>query len=429
MTFSNVSDVHILGTVFFALAVLHTFLVSKIIHWSHRYPEGSIARGVLHLVGEIEIVFGIWAAAFLLAYSVMESPGAVVAYQESLHYTEPLFVFCVMVIAATKPVLSAASSMINFLSMVLQKVVRVPDVQADLLVVMIVGPLAGSFITEPAAMTVTALLLNAMIKNIENKKFLYSLIAVLFVNVSIGGALTAFAAPPILMVAGKWSWDSSFVFTHFGWKSLIAVIINAHLLTFFFWKDLGRICRSLEESRKQRMHIPLWVTILHYLFLVLVVLSAHHPNTAMGIFLLFLGVTTVTNRYQERLRLRESLLVAFFLGGIMIFGAFQRWWLEPLLSAMGNYQLFFGATALTAVTDNAALTYLGAQVDGLAEASKYFLVAGAITGGGLTVIANAPNAAGYSILNNKFTDGINPMALLGAALVPTAIAAICLGFL
>lgn len=421
--------IEILGTVFFAVAVLHTFLVSKIIHMSHRYSEGSVVRGFLHLAGEIEVVFGLWAAVFLIVYAFVEGPAAVVAYQESLHFTEPIFVFCIMVVAATKPILTAASSAINFLSYLLQKILRLPDIHADLIVVMTVGPLVGSFITEPAAMTVTALMLNSMIKSTQNKKFLYALIAVLFVNVSIGGALTSFAAPPILMVAGKWNWDSAYVFSHLGWKALIAVTVNAVGLAMFFWKDLGSVCRGLGEGRQQQNVIPIWVTVLHYAFLVGVVLSAHHPNTAMGMFLLFLGVTTVTSRYQEKIRLRESLLVAFFLGGIMIFGAFQRWWLEPLLSALGNYQLFAGATILTAVTDNAALTYLGAQVDGLADASKYFLVAGAITGGGLTVIANAPNAAGYSILNNKFADGINPASLLLAALAPTVIAALCLGFI
>ena len=57
--------------------------------------------------------------------------------------------------------------------------------------------------------------------------------------------------------------------------------------------------------------------------------------------------------------------------------------------------LFFGAAALTAITDNAALTYLGSLVEDISDQSKYSLVAGAVAGGGLTVIANAPNPAGF----------------------------------
>ncbi len=46
---------------------------------------------------------------------------------------------------------------------------------------------------------------------------------------------------------------------------------------------------------------------------------------------------------------------------------------------------------LTAITDNAALTYPGSLIDSMSVEAKYMLVAGAVTGGGLTVIANAPN--------------------------------------
>ena len=50
-------------------------------------------------------------------------------------------------------------------------------------------------------------------------------------------------------------------------------------------------------------------------------------------------------------------------------------------------------------------------------------MAGAVTGGGLTVIANAPNPAGFAILRPHFDDeAINPLGLVAAALVPTLVA-------
>jgi Na+/H+ antiporter NhaD/arsenite permease-like protein len=92
--------------------------------------------------------------------------------------------------------------------------------------------------------------------------------------------------------------------------------------------------------------------------------------------------------------------------------------------------MFIGATALTAVTDNAALTYLGTLVPNLSDAMKYSLVAGAVAGGGLTVIANAPNPIGYGILNkNLGEDGISPLYLFLGSLPYTLIAIICLIFL
>lgn len=427
------TSIEIAGTALFAIAVLHTFFVQKILHWSHRFPAGSAMHSLLHLLGEIEIVFGVWAAVFMAFMAFTTGAKSVVEYQESLNFTEPLFVFCIMVVAATRPILGVARDGIQFVSVALRKVFRTPEKVTDIFVVLTLGPLSGSFITEPAAMTVTALLLVSMFHS-PPERLAYFLMGVLFVNVSVGGALTPYAAPPILMVAGRWGWDFAFVFQHFGVKSILTVVINALLLVLYFRKDIEKYCYSLYEADKKMDQkgpvIPVSITVLHLAFLVMIVLTAHYQSVFMGIFLFFLGLTIVTKRYQDNLRLRESLLVAFFLGGIIVFGSFQKWWLEPLLSSLSDGALFKGATLLTAITDNAALTYLGAQVPSLSEASRYALVAGAIAGGGLTVIANAPNPAGFSILNHKFPGGnVSPIKLFVAALIPTLVAVCCLWFI
>lgn len=423
------TTIELLGTLFFALAVVHTFLVGRILAWSHHYPKNSLMNNLLHLFGEIEAVFAIWAALFMAIYIAIEGWGPAIHYQESLDFIEPFFIFAIMVICSTRPILTAARQGILSVSSLIQKIFKTPAVLTDLVVLLIIGPLSGSFITEPAAMTVTAYLLNSMLQK-ESSKLIYALIAVLFVNVSIGGALTPFAAPPILMVASKWQWDFTFIITHFGWKSAFAVTVNAVGLILIFRKTLSESCITLRDVEKRigNSHAPIpWgVIAIHLIFLAGVVVTSHHKNAFLGIFLLFLGVAAVTSRHQDQLRLKEGLLVSMFLGGIIQFGAFQKWWLAPLLSSMSDILLFKGAVALTAITDNAALTYLGSQVEGLSEASKYALVGGAIAGGGLTIIANAPNAAGYSILSQKFPGGIKPLNLLIAALAPTAVA---IGFL
>ncbi|MGZ3771343.1 MAG: putative Na+/H+ antiporter [Bdellovibrio sp.] len=428
----NFTTIELLGTVFFSLAVLHTFLVGRFLQWSHRFPKNTLWCNLFHLLSEIEVVFALWASIFMVIYIAMDGWTAALRYQNSLNFVEPFFIFAIMVVCSTRPILTFARRSIGIISSFIQKILRTPAVQTDLCVTLILGPLAGSFITEPAAMTVTAFMLNSMLHK-ETNKIIYGLIAVLFVNVSIGGALTNFAAPPILMVAHKWNWDFSFVFFHLGWKSIVAIFVNSLGLVLLFRREFKENCITLKdvENRLGKSHsdIPPGVILLHLLFLVGIVTTSHHQNAFLGIFLLFLGVATVTQRYQDALRLKESLLVSMFLGGIIQFGAFQKWWLAPLLGSMSDLDLFKGAVGLTAITDNAALTYLGSQVAGLSDSSKYALVAGAIAGGGLTVIANAPNAAGYSILSHKFPDGIKPVKLLIAAVGPTAIAIFCLWLL
>ena len=150
---------------------------------------------------------------------------------------------------------------------------------------------------------------------------------------------------------------------------------------------------------------------------------AHHPAIFIGLLLFFVGFAHAYERYQDRLILREGLMVAFFLAGLIVLGGHQKWWLQPVLTGMDSTVLFFGATLLTAITDNAALTYLGSLLEGTTADFRYSLVAGAVAGGGLTVIANAPNPAGFSILKGSFKDeAIHPLGLLAAALPPTIVA-------
>jgi hypothetical protein len=284
-------------------------------------------------------------------------------------------------------------------------------------------PLLGSLITEAAAMTVAALTLRERLyaQGLSNR-LQYATLGVLFVNVSIGGLLTTFAAPPVLMVAGGWGWDNAFMLSTFGWRALLAVTINSLAVTLLFRRELATLQARPVSAAATPPPVPVGITIVHLLFLCGVVTFSHHPVVFMGLLLLFLGFAQAYERHQDRLVLREGLLVACFLAGLVVLGGQQRWWLQPLLTGMGEGTVYYGAAALTAVTDNAALTYLGSLVDGLSPAFKQALVAGAVTGGGLTVIANAPNPAGYTILRERFANGeISPGGLLLAALPPTLV--------
>lgn len=420
--------IEVTSTILFALAILHTFSVTYFQKLAHQYPSGSVGENLFHLLGEVEAVFGLWSGIFFLVFVFGGAPHLAIEYVEGLNFTEPLFVFAIMTIASTRPIIEFAGKIIASVA----KILPLHESISYYFCCMTVGTLLGSLITEPAAITVCAILLyERFFKQSVSQRFRYFTLALLFVNISIGGTLTHFAAPPVVMVAGKWGWDFSFMFSHFGWKSVIAVFINASVFSFILSRELKLIPKlESRESRKNPMALPRWITGLHLLFLVLVVATAHYSNVFMGIFLFFLGVATITREYQTPLKLRESLLVAFFLGGLVVFGGLQRWWLEPLLASLGDVTLFLSATGLTAMTDNAALTYLGSQVPGLSEGAKFGLVAGAVAGGGLTIIANAPNPVGYSILKPSFGDqGLNAVQLLKAAIFPTLVAMICLWFL
>ncbi|MVW71357.1 MULTISPECIES: putative Na+/H+ antiporter [unclassified Bordetella] len=415
----------VLATILFAVAVIHTFSVSFFARLAHR--NGPHA-GVWHMLSEVEAVFGVWAFVLIACMALMSGGGTAIEYVDSRNFTEPLFVFAIMVVAASRPILELVGMVVRAIARILPMSREV----ATFFVVMSLVPLAGSFITEPAAMTLAAILLrDGYFRQAGNTRFKYLTLGVLFVNVSIGGVLTAYAAPPVLMVASTFGWDSAFMATHFGWRAMVAVFLNAAVLTWICRDALksrsvgtGGGVNAAEDEASRRPPVPWPVIIVHMLCLVGVVLTAHHPAVFLGILMMFIGFAHAYERHQNRLLIREGLMVGFFLAGLVVLGGLQKWWLQDLLGGLEPTVLFFGATALTAVTDNAALTYLGSLVEGSSAAWQYMLVAGAVTGGGLTVIANAPNPAGYAILRPFFPDqAISAGKLLISALVPTAVAA------
>ena len=406
------------GAALFALAVIHTFSTRYFEHLAHTRTAHS---GVWHLMGEVETVFGFWAFVLLLFMALAYGWGTSSQYLDSLHFTEPMFVFVIMVVAASRPVMQLAGDIVHAIG----RVIPARPTTAGYFLSLALVPLLGSLITEPAAMTLAALMLRDRIfaAGVSNR-LKYATLGVLFVNVSVGGTLTHFAAPPVLMVAAKWEWTSAFMLSMFGAKAVIAVLVNSIAVTFFFRRELA--ARAAGRPADARGRVPAGLVLVNVLILAAVVLTNHQREAFVGLFLLFLGVAEAYRRHHDRLMLREGLMVAFFLAGLVVLGGQQQWWLQQVLTRLDETTLFYGATALTAITDNAALTYLGSLVEGVSDDYKYSLVAGAVAGGGLTVIANAPNPAGFAILKDHFEDqSISPFGLFAAALLPTLVVVAC----
>ena len=445
---------NVAASLIFLLAILHTFAAASFTKLSHRYehehalelkkrgvrdslhPEGvhevSFKATLVHFLGEVEAVFGLWVLGLAAAAVYYHSWADFVLYVgKDRVFTEPIFVVVIMAIAASRPVLRFAEAMMSKAA-----ALGKGSPSAWWLSVLIISPILGSFITEPAAMTIGALLLaKKFYRYNPPAKLAYGTIGLLFVSISVGGTLTNFAAPPVLLVAGKWGWSSLFMMEHFGWKAVIGILISSGLYFLYFRKALfelsdkadGKLDGVIETiSWTERENpIPPWVTMVHLLVLVWTVYTAHYPVLFIGGFLFFMAFTTATQHHQNTLSLRSPMLVGFFLAGLVIHGGCQAWWIAPVITSLNDQALMFGATILTAFNDNAAITYLAAQVHDISLSAKHAVVAGAVTGGGLTVIANAPNPAGQSILSKFFKDGVSPLGVFLGALTPTVIVYLC----
>jgi hypothetical protein len=441
----ELDPINAIATLIFLLAVIHTFVASRFTEASHRLrashsaslaaaglpPRPSVRAEMLHFLGEVEVVFGLWVVPLIGAILVTRGWETVTHYaNDTVNYTEPLFVVVIMALASTRPIVHLAESSLRALANI-----GGATPGAWWLVILTIAPLLGSFITEPAAMTIGALLLARQFFDLNPSTALkYGTLGLLFVNVSIGGTLTHFAAPPVLMVARLWEWDTLFMLTHFGWRAVVAIIGSSLLYYLWFRKEFAALARAKaipeaevaapEADDDQRLlPIPAWIILVHLGFMVWTVLNAHYPGLFVGGFLFFLGFTRATAAYQAELDMKTPLLVGFFLAGLVIHGGLQGWWIAPVLSSLSETGLFWGATVLTAFNDNALITYLATLVPNPSDAFKIAVVEGAVTGGGLTVIANAPNPAGQALLGRFFDGAVFPLKLFAAALIPTLIAA------
>lgn len=450
----EVQPFNLVATLLFAAAIVHTFLATRFRRLAHRVEHehkerwwAAVAAAekqgrpapretvpvvgrLLHFLGEVEAVFGLWVVPLLILILLRFGRETAVGYLEHrVHFTEPLFVVIIMALAATRPILELAQSTLRGVA----ALGRGTPV-AWWFSILIIGPLLGSLVTEPGAMTIAALLLGRQFYRLNpTPRLAYATLGLLFVNVSVGGTLTHFAAPPVLMVAGKWGWGLTFMLQNFGWQAAVGILISTVLTYLALRRDFAGLADAWEtealkkEDVESAAHpVPAWVTGVHVVAMAWTVLNAHHPVLLIGGFLFFLAFYTATEDFQHKLDLRGPILVGFFLAGLVIHGGLQQWWIAPTLGGLGEWPLFLMSTGLTAFNDNAAITYLASLVPGFTDGMKHAVVAGAVAGGGLTVIANAPNPAGQSILAKYFPEGILPLGLFLGALGPTIVVGACL---
>jgi Putative Na+/H+ antiporter len=435
-----------IASAIFLLAIVHTFTAARFTKHAHHVQRAhdereraaarpatpSVLAEMLHFLGEVEVVFGLWAIVLLVAivsYAGWET--AKHYFNDTVTYTEPLFVVVIMALAATRPI-------VGFAEAALRRVANLGrgTPAAWWAAILIIGPILSSLITEPAAMTICALLLARQFYDLQpSTRLKYATLGLLFVNVSIGGTLTHFAAPPVLMVARPWGWDLAFMLSHFGWRAVLAIMVSTLSYFLVFRRELEELASrpsapdvdEAEESPRSAsglLPVPAWITVVHMSFMAWTVLTAHYPALFVGGFLIFLGFAKATAACQSRIDLKSPLLVGFFLAGLVIHGGLQGWWIAPLLARLGETPLFLSATVLTAFNDNALITYLATLVPNLDDSLKIAVLEGAVTGGGLTVIANAPNPAGQALLSRFFDGAVSPLWLMLGALPPTVIAAL-----
>ncbi|HSX38700.1 MAG TPA: putative Na+/H+ antiporter [Chlamydiales bacterium] len=427
---------HVISLVLFILAIIHTLSANRVRAWARSFEasqapkrrgkkwEKSLLVHFFYFLSEIEVIFAFWAIPLVVSMIFFYGWKMGLEYINTRDYTEPLFVAIILSLTATRPIVQIAETIIQGCAKCLGS-----SLAAWWFALLTVGPLLGSFITEVGAMTLCALLLSRQFYEFHpSENLAYATIALLFVNISVGGILTDFASPAVLVLAHCWHWTSIDMFLIFGWKAIWGIVLSNLIYWLFFRKEFKALNQKkrhlasahlLHSLKEKEMPIPKWVTITHILFIVWIVIVAHYTAIFIASYLFFIGFHQATRPHQYAIRLVQPMLVGLFLAGLVIHSGLQAWWVIQLFQGLNALSVMGVAILLTGFNDNVAISYLSTLIPNWSDAMKYALFTGVIAGGGLTVIANAPNPAGYSILQKHFSGGIKFLRLFLMALGPT----------
>ncbi|HSX04588.1 MAG TPA: putative Na+/H+ antiporter [Rhabdochlamydiaceae bacterium] len=428
------STFRILTLIIFILAILHTLFANHFVTLAN-HVEALYARKhkkekpskrisfmaeILRFLGEIEIVFAFWAIPLMIVILSFYDWKTALNYLNSRIYEEPFFIVIIMSLASTRPIFQFAEKATHFIAK------RFGDTPgAWWLTIMTLSPLLGSIITEAAAMTIGALILKKRFYECGvSRKLAYGTLGLMFVNFSVGGVLTNFAAPPSVILTNCYHWTAADFFRQFGVKTLVGIVM-VNLLYFFIFRDefkkLKKFKPEVQLGIKKEERVPFWITCINLAFISWVILMKEYSAIFIGSYLLFLGFHHATRPYQDQITLRKPLMVGLFLAGLMIHVEFQKWWIERLLTHLNYGQMMITGLIVTAFSENSVLAQLSCLIPDLTALLKYALVAGFIAGGGLTVIAHAPNLVGQTILKKYFRHGVSPLYLFLGALGPTLV--------
>src|ERR1700744_1979315 len=291
---------NLVATAIFFGAIVHTFLAGWFLKIAHNYQQSYDAIEYLleakdgppdfgkrhdkllfraqlfYFMGEVEAVFGIWLIPLFVAITAFHGWSTMVNYVGNVNVSDAIFVVVIMAMASSLPI-------IGFTETVIAKVSAIGNgtPASWWLAILTLGPLLGSLITGPAAMTICALLLRHRFYNLKpSERLKYATLGLLFVNISVGGVLTQFVSPPVVIVASTWHWDLAYMLTHFGWKAVIGIILSNLLYLTLFRREFARLATNIpdeEQDQEGRRPIPWRITGIHILFLCWTVANAHYP--------------------------------------------------------------------------------------------------------------------------------------------------------
>ena len=433
-----------LATGIFLVAILHTFMAPRFARLAHRVQQGrderararspSLRAEALHFLGEVEVVFGLWAVVLLAAIAAYTGWETAKHYlNDTVNYTEPLFVVVIMALASTRPVVGFAERALRPRGRRRRRhagrvVGDDPDHRSaarlvhhrtggdDDLRAAARAPVLRSATQSHAPQVRDA---RAAVRQRLDRRhadaFRRAAGADGGAPVGVGHAVHA----ATLRLARGRSRSSCRRWSYF--------VVFRRELQALAARPAGRRRGAARRGRgraRRCCRFRRGSTAVHVAFMAWTVVNAHYPALFVGGFLFFLGFARATAPTRARRAARRRCSSASSSPAWSSMAGCRAGGLRRCSASLSELPLFVGATVLTAFNDNALITYLATLVPEPRHELKLAVVQGAVTGGGLTVIANAPNPAGQALLGAFLRRRDLSARAARRGLVPTLIAVV-----
>lgn len=423
--------------VIFICAVIHTFLTPSFYSLYHQYDRMALRNTkksnhyrslseIFYLLSEVELVFGFWILPLALGLFFISDLDFLVSYLQTRDYTYALYMTVVVAFVSTKPIVHISEKILEAFSKLGGNHPR-----SWWWTILTLGPVFDIFLKEPGAMTISSILLaKTVFPFIKNTRFQYATLALLFINISLGGLFLPQFSRSLFLIARQENWEIAYTFFRFSWKAFLIIVLNNGFYYVFFRKYLPTETKPIQEilEKEKKGEPPFWIILIHLVFLGLIVVSSEYPPIFLGMFFLFLGVHRATFSYQGKeqgpLFLKPAILVGFFFASLLIHGEFQKWWAVQLLENVDFKMGYVTSIFLSSLIDNAVVLYFLDQFKPISEEVLYAFVTGSLSSGALTLMANGPNLIGYSNLREFFNGKVSLIALFFAALPLTILASL-----
>lgn len=424
------SPLRVGAAVFFFLSILHTFCTPffykrfqicqhKKMIFPEKWRKYLWLSESYRLLSSVDVIFIFWSVPLFLWFLYSEGYAEAIDYFNHRNYLFALFIMIMLILLESRPIVYLSECIFLTIAKIGKQ-----SPKCWWWTLMLGAPFSAILLKETGAMIIAAtLLVRYFYKFAPSLRFSYATMGLLFSNISVGGLITDISSRALLLVSPALKGEQEFVIRHFSWKAVIAIFLSTTTYYLMFRKEFDHFPKVVKNASIADERVPIWLICLHVLFVAAIMSVRSVPLLMIGILILYLGLHQFTIFYQNSIRVTKVCCVGLFYAGLLILGGLQEWWMLVIMHRMSDFGYMFTSYILSMFLDNVLVNYLVHNLSVATDCFLYLVIAGCMSAGGVTILANAPNIVGYLIIKPFFpTSPVSLGRLFVFALGPSLIA-------